>query len=260
MNISNLTVLQIKQKIDTLQIEEYEIVLKQLKKDNRRSLKKLALKLESCLEQHLKEKKRQTKLLKIEKFYRSKGFKFIAGVDEAGRGPLAGPVVAAAVILPEEIYIDGINDSKKLTPRKRELIYEDIKSKALSINFCCIDNDYIDKVNIHKATLEAMKRAVLGLSITPEILLIDALKLKGINIPQQSIIRGDSLSMSIAAASIVAKVERDRIMKSYDKIYPHYGFDKNKGYPTREHIEQIKKHGFSPIHRRSFRVKGLYDM
>ncbi|HYF83115.1 MAG TPA: ribonuclease HII [Clostridia bacterium] len=199
-----------------------------------------------------KEKERLFKMTEYERICYEKGFKLIAGVDEVGRGPLAGPVVAAAVILGEGILIPGVNDSKKLSAEKREYLYDEIKSKALCCSIGIVDEKIIDEINILNATYLAMKKALQDLSAKPEYILLDAVTLKDINIPQKGIIKGDSLSLSIAAASIIAKVERDRIISSYDEIYPHFSFSKHKGYGTSEHIECIKKYGLLPIHRRSF--------
>lgn len=187
------------------------------------------------------------------------GYKLIAGIDEAGRGPLAGPVVAAAVILPVGCYIESLNDSKKLSPAKRELVYSRIRELALAVSCQVVSSEYIDKYNIYNATIEAMRRSIEKLSPAPEYLLVDAVKIKGTKIPQQAIIHGDSLSASIAAASIVAKVERDKIMVKFDEIYPEYNFAKHKGYPTPEHIAAIRNYGPCPIHRKSFHPKALRE-
>ncbi|HHW02891.1 MAG TPA: ribonuclease HII [Thermoanaerobacterales bacterium] len=203
---------------------------------------------------------RLSKLYDMEWGLRQKGHVFIAGVDEAGRGPLAGPVVAGAVILePNTPLIDLIDlkDSKLLSEKKREAVYEKVVKAAVSYAFDVVDREYIDEHNILNATLYAMKRAVEKLSVKPDFILVDALKIPGIDIPQQAIVHGDNLCACIAAASVVAKVERDRIMKNYDKIYPQYGFSRNKGYGTKEHVNSIKKYGFCPIHRKSFSIKGL---
>jgi len=180
-----------------------------------------------------KEKERLYKMTEYERACYEKGFKAVAGVDEVGRGPLAGPVVAAAVILGEGVLIPGVNDSKKLSEQKREYLYDEIKSKALCCSIGIVDEKIIDEVNILNATYIAMKKALEGLKVRP-------------------IIKGDSLSLSIAAASIIAKVERDRIISGYDELYPNFSFSKHKGYGTSEHIECIKKYGLLPIHRRSF--------
>lgn len=176
----------------------------------------------------------------------------ICGIDEVGRGPLAGPVTAGAVILPKDCRILYINDSKKLSPKKRELLYEEIMEKAVSVGIGVVSNGVIDEINILQATYEAMRQAIGKLSVIPEVLLNDAVTIPGINLFQVPIIKGDEKSMSIAAASIAAKVTRDRFMTEADQLYPGYHFAKNKGYGTKEHIEALKKLGPCPIHRRSF--------
>jgi len=179
--------------------------------------------------------------------------KFPAGIDEAGRGPLAGPVVAAAVILPKHINLEGINDSKKLSPKKRADLYELIKEKSLSFGIGIIEPEEIDRINILKATLKAMETAVSNLDVSPDVLLIDGINTINLNLPQITITKGDSKCLSIACASIVAKVTRDKIMVEYDKIYTKYNFRRHKGYPTKEHLELIKQYGICEIHRKTFR-------
>ena len=177
----------------------------------------------------------------------------IAGIDEAGRGPLAGPVVCACVIMPldEDKIIEGINDSKKLSAKKRDVLYDKIIEKAISYKIVEVDHKTIDEINILQSTRKGMKEAVEGLNITPDIVLIDAVNIDTC-LPQESIIKGDTLSYNIAAASILAKVYRDRLMEKLDKKYPEYGFKKHKGYGTKSHIEALKKYGKSEIHRDSF--------
>lgn len=181
-------------------------------------------------------------------------FDFIAGCDEAGRGPLAGPVVAAAVILPKNFYHPEIDDSKKLSPLKREELFIIIQKAAVSFSFGIVPVEVIDEVNILQATKMAMSEAINKLSPQPEIVLIDALKIDTLAIEQYPIIKGDSLSINIASASILAKVKRDSIMLEYHRQYPMYGFDKHKGYPTLLHRECIKKYGPCPIHRKTFKL------
>jgi len=187
------------------------------------------------------------------KAYRS-GFTVIAGIDEAGRGPLAGPVVAAAVVLPRGYKNGAVRDSKKLTPRSRAILYEVITRDALSIGLGVTEPSVIDRVNILQATLMAMREAVTGLSLQPDYLLIDGINRIDLPLTQKTIIRGDSLSLSVACASIIAKVSRDRIMEIYHHQFPQYNFLRNRGYGTREHLEAIHRHGLCKIHRRSFRV------
>lgn len=179
------------------------------------------------------------------------GIKYIAGIDEVGRGPLVGPVVTAAVILPRDFYDERINDSKKLTEKKRELLYDVIMENAVSVGIGISSEDVIDEINILEATKKAMIEAVNNLSVKPEHLLIDAVKLN-IDIPQTPIIKGDAKSESIAAASIVAKVTRDRMMIELDKEHPEYDFKHNKGYGTKKHIEAIEKYGILKEHRKTF--------
>ncbi len=194
-----------------------------------------------------------TDLWAFEKKAIDKGFTRIAGIDEAGRGPLAGPVVSAAVILPTSFPISDITDSKKLTPNKRALLYEKIYKHAVSIGIGIVDPIEIDRINILKASLLSMAISVENLNPKPDYLLIDGTFGILSDLPQELIPKGDTLSISIAAASIVAKVTRDRMMKRYDIDYPQFGFSRHKGYPTKAHKEAIKKFGYCPIHRRSFK-------
>ena len=177
---------------------------------------------------------------------------YLCGIDEAGRGPLAGPVAAGAVILPKDCEILFLNDSKKLTEKRREELFVEIQEKAVSWSVGIVGPDVIDEINILQATYEAMRQAVAGLSVTPELLLNDAVTIPGISISQVPIIKGDAKSVSIAAASIMAKVTRDHMMKEYDVLFPEYGFEKHKGYGTAAHIAAIRQFGPCPIHRRSF--------
>lgn len=181
------------------------------------------------------------------------GYHYIAGVDEAGRGPLAGPVVAAAVILYRDTPIPGVDDSKKLSEPRREFLYEEIRQKAAGYGIGIISREIIDQINILRASLEAMKIAVCSLPIKPDFVLIDGNHRPDVNLPMKALPHGDSLSMSIAAASIVAKVTRDRIMRKLDRMHPQYGFVRNKGYPTAEHLAALDKFGPCEMHRRSFR-------
>ena len=185
---------------------------------------------------------------------REKGYRYIAGLDEAGRGPLAGPVVAGAVILPPdtELVIPGVDDSKKLSGLRRGKLLEEIKEKAIAWAVGIVDVETIDQINILQATKKAMKQAVEGLQTSPEILLIDAVELAQVSLPQQPLIHGDALSVSIAAASIVAKETRDALMIALDSLYPEYGFASNKGYGSAQHIAALRKYGPCPIHRRTF--------
>lgn len=195
--------------------------------------------------------------LKYENELLAKGYKYICGVDEAGRGPLAGPVCAAAVILPENKIIDGVNDSKKLSEKKRELLFEVIKKEAVAFNIAFSTVEEIEEYNILNATMLAMKRAVEGLEIKADYAIIDGNKTPNLEIPCESIVKGDANSMSIASASILAKVSRDRLCYEYAKKYPHYMFEKHKGYGTKLHTEKIREYGPCEIHRMSFLTKIL---
>ena len=200
-----------------------------------------------------KELERLTKLKEIEKDLYQKGFQKICGIDEAGRGPLAGPVVIAGVIMPQDSMIEGVNDSKKVSEKKREKLYDLILEEAISYSVAIIGQDVIDEINILNATKQGVTQVVEGLDVKPDLIIVDALthiNTKGI--PYDSIIKGDAKCYNIAAASIIAKVTRDRIMREWDKIYPQYGFSSHKGYGTAKHIEAIKESGVCPIHRRSF--------
>ena len=184
-----------------------------------------------------------------------KGYEFVCGVDEAGRGPLCGPVVAAAVILPKNAHIEGVNDSKKLSEKKRDKLFDDIMENAVAVGIGMSDVEVIEKINILGATKEAMKEAISNLNIKPDYVLIDGNQDINIDIDRQTVVSGDARSESIAAASIIAKVTRDRMLKQYDEMYPEYGFAKHKGYGTKAHIEAIKEYGLTPIHRPSFCTK-----
>ena len=200
-----------------------------------------------------KELERLTNLKSMEKELYNKGFKYICGIDEAGRGPLAGPVVVAGVIMPKNSMIEGVNDSKKVSEKKREKLYDMILEEAISYSVAIIGQDVIDEMNILNATKQGVTKVVEELDVKPNLILVDALthiNTKGI--PYDSIIKGDAKCYNIAAASIIAKVTRDRIMREWDEIYPQYGFINHKGYGTAKHIEALKEYGPCPIHRRSF--------
>ena len=200
-----------------------------------------------------KEIERLNKLKEYENSLYSDNLKYICGIDEAGRGPLAGPVVVAAVIMPKDSFIEGVNDSKKVSEKKREALYDMIINEALAYSVAIIDHNRIDEINILNATKEGLTNCIKDLSIKPDRILVDALeKIDTCKIPYTSIIKGDAKCYSIAAASIIAKVTRDRIMRSWDEIYPEYGFEKHKGYGTKAHINAIKQYGLCPIHRKSF--------
>lgn len=190
--------------------------------------------------------------LEYERWLLNEGYKYICGVDEVGRGPLAGPVVCAAVIMPLDKLVEGVDDSKKIGKKKREIIAEKILDCAVACRICRVEREIIDEINILQATRLCMKNAVEGLSVKPDFVLTDGNMTLDISVPQTSIIKGDAKSYTIGAASIVAKVYRDNIMKEYAALYPQYGFETNAGYGSRAHIEAIEKYGLTPIHRRSF--------
>jgi ribonuclease HII len=254
-----------------MKIKEIELLVKEL--DAETALKKLygireetGMSLDKLIAKYLKKKEaidkeraRYDRMCVYEKDAYKKGINLVAGVDEAGRGPLAGPVVAAAVILPQDIFIEGLNDSKKLSHEKRERLYDIITNNSLAYGIGMADEKCIDEVNILNATIKAMEDAINKLSPLPELLLIDAVKLKNVSIRQLNIIGGDGLSVSIAAASVLAKVTRDRLIGEMDNKYPDYGFANHKGYGTKDHIEAIKKFGICPIHRVSFTKKFCSD-
>ena len=225
--------------------------LTELRSDERKGVQDLIAKFER---QFAKKAERAAQFDKMQSFERAaqqKGYRMIAGIDEVGRGPLAGPVVAAAVILPEGMEDIGLDDSKKLSAKKREEIFEMIKEQAVAIGIGIVDAFTIDKINIYEASKVAMKRAIELLPEQPDYLLIDAMKLDT-GIPEEGIIKGDAKSISIAAASIVAKEVRDQMMKDYEQLYPGYGFAQNAGYGTKAHIEGLEKLGPTPIHRMTF--------
>ena len=206
-----------------------------------------------------KEEQRLNELKEIDKSYFKEGYNYICGIDEAGRGPLAGPVVVAAVIMPKDSMIEGVNDSKKVSEKKREKLYELIIEEAISYSVGIVDQNEIDRINILNATKAGLTEAVRTLKVKPEFILVDALtNIDTCGVPYQSIIKGDAKSYSIAAASIIAKVTRDRIMREWDKVYPQYGFERHKGYGTAAHISAIKENGLCPLHRLSF-VKNIIN-
>lgn len=202
------------------------------------------------LEKLEQEKQRMYQMFSYEREYGE--YNTICGIDEVGRGPFAGPVVAAAVVLPKDCDILYLNDSKKLSEKKRELLYDEIYEKAEAVAIGMASEKVIDEINILQATYEAMRQAISKLAVIPDLLLNDAVMIPGIEIPQVPIVKGDAQSASIAAASIVAKVTRDRMMKEYDKIYPGYEFARNKGYGTKAHIQGIREHGICDLHRKTF--------
>ena len=240
----------IKAKLESLQVEEYTRFIAEYREDARQGVQKLVEKAKKTLDKLDQEKRRIEKLKVYEKEYESLGY--VCGIDEVGRGPLAGPVVAGAVILPKDCDILYINDSKQLSEKKREELYDIIMEKAVAVGIGMASPARIDEINILNATYEAMREAISKLKVQPQVLLNDAVTIPKVDIKQVPIIKGDAKSISIGAASIVAKVTRDRLMVEYENILPGYGFASNKGYGSKEHIEALQKLGPTPIHRRSF--------
>ncbi|MBR6527827.1 MAG: ribonuclease HII [Lachnospiraceae bacterium] len=221
--------------------------LKKLEKEQEKEAKRLAKEQE--------ELRRLEGMREYEKEYELT-CDYVCGIDEAGRGPLAGPVVAAAVILPKGMLIPYVNDSKKLTERRRELLYPEIMEKALAVGVGIVSPERIDEINILQATYEAMRQALSQLPVHPDVLLNDAVRIPGVDIPQVPIVKGDAKSISIACASVIAKVTRDRMMVEYDQLYPEYGFAGHKGYGSAAHMEALRQIGPCPIHRKTF-IKGI---
>lgn len=244
------TIGEIKREFSEASLEEYSALCEKYIEDERSGVQKLIEQANKKLTALEKEKQRTEQMKQYEYKYEHVGY--ICGIDEVGRGPLAGPVVACAVILPKNCDILYLNDSKKLTAAKREELYEVIMKKAVAVGIGMASPARIDEINILQATYEAMREAIRKLEVVPQILLNDAVTIPQITIPQVPIIKGDAKSISIAAASIVAKVTRDRMMVEYDKVMPEYGFASNKGYGAAVHIEALKKYGPTPIHRETF--------
>ena len=244
------TIKEIKERLAMIDRLDHPL-FEELIADGRAGVQAAISKRKRELQKQVEEDLRLEKMLAYEKELYAQGIQLIAGVDEVGRGPLAGPVVAAAVILPKNCKIPGLNDSKKIPKSKHQAIYQAVLDQALSVGIGVKDNQVIDQVNIYEATKLAMLEAIQELDQQPQHLLIDAMKLD-LPISQTSIIKGDANSLSIAAASIVAKVTRDQMMTAYDQEYPGYDFGQNAGYGTTKHLEGLEKHGVTPIHRRSF--------
>ena len=244
------TISEIKQEFLNVSIEQYEELFQTYAEDSRSGVKKLLAQYKKKVEDLEKEKQRLEQMRAYEHTYEHLGY--VCGIDEAGRGPLAGPVVAGAVILPKDCEILYLNDSKKLREAKREDLYEQIMEKAIAVGVGIVDSVRIDEMNILQATYEAMRQAIAKLQVEPQILLNDAVTIPEIHLPQVPIIKGDAKSVSIAAASIIAKVTRDRMMLEYDAQMPEYGFASNKGYGSSTHIEALKKFGPTNIHRTTF--------
>lgn len=248
--VNTLTVKDIKDRLQEVK-DEQDPFLTLCENDPRKSVQTL---VEQWLKKQANEKALKEQWLNMtsfERLARNKGFRLIAGVDEVGRGPLAGPVVASAVILPEECEILGLTDSKKLSEKKRDEYYELIMKEALAVGIGIVEASVIDEINIYEASKVAMVKAIHDLSNTPDYLLVDAMTLP-IGIDQSSIIKGDAKSVSIAAGACIAKVTRDRMMSAYAETYPMYGFEKNKGYGTKEHLEALAAYGPTELHRKTF--------
>ena len=244
------TIGEIREEFAKAEAGQLEALADSYREDPRAGVQKLLENVRKKLAALDKEKQRIEAMKEYEKKYEHLGY--VCGIDEVGRGPLAGPVVACAVILPKDCRILYLNDSKQLSAKKREELYEIILEQAVAVGLGSVSPARIDEINLLQATYEAMRKAVSELSVTPQVLLNDAVTIPGILIPQVPIVKGDAKSLSIAAASIVAKVTRDRLMVEYDQLMPEYGFASNKGYGAQAHIEALKKYGPSPIHRRTF--------
>ena len=241
---------EIKDEFNSCPPNEWKKLIEVYSGDNRSGVQKLLSSYQKKIENHQKELLRLEKMHEFENKYSD--FTYICGIDEAGRGPLAGPVVAGAVILPKDCVILHLNDSKQLSAKRRAELFDEIKEKAVSFGIGVVSPARIDEINILQATYEAMRHAVEDLQVVPDILLNDAVTIPMLPIKQVGIVKGDARSVSIAAASIIAKVTRDRMMEQYAEIYPEYGFEKHKGYGSAEHIQAIKEHGPCPIHRNTF--------
>jgi len=250
--IKKMKIKDIRSIFDSLKEDDYQRFIEVFSKDPRKSSQDLCRRLEKRIEKLRLEDNRLEEISQYENKAYQAGYKIVAGIDEVGRGPLAGPVVTAVVVLKQGCKIRGINDSKKISEPKREELYEIIIKEAVDYSIGMASPDEIDELNILNATYLAMRRAIEGLKIKPDCLLNDAVRIPGVDIHQVPIIKGDAKSMSIGAASIVAKVTRDRMMYAYDKEYPGYNFAGNKGYGTSDHYDGIRKHGRTPIHRSSF--------
>ena len=246
----NTKISEIKQQLQAATIKELPAFIEEYQNDERSSVAALVGKAQKQIEAYEKELLRTEKMKLYEKKYSD--YEYICGIDEVGRGPLAGPVVAGAVILPKDCDILYLNDSKQLSEKKREELYDVIMEKALATGLGFVSPERIDEINILQATYEAMRQAIQNLKIKPDLLLNDAVTIPKVNIRQVPIIKGDAKSISIAAASIIAKVTRDRLMVKYDEVFPGYGFAGNKGYGAKAHIEAIQKLGATPIHRKTF--------
>lgn len=242
----------IKEEFTNCPIDILEDKIDEYIEDERKGVQALIVSAEKRIEQRSIEEARLESILQYERECYDKGYEFVAGIDEVGRGPLAGPVVTAVVILPKNCKIEGVNDSKKVPEKKRLELDRIIKEKAIAYSIGVVDNETIDSINILQATFEAMRQALDKIEIKPDFILNDAVTIPNVNIPQKGIIGGDGKSISIGAASIIAKVYRDELMEEYDRKYPEYGFKKNKGYGSSAHLTAIRVHGITSIHRKTF--------
>lgn len=249
--MTEMTIKSIKTRLEA-DVDITDAFLDRLRQDPRKGVEKLVKSWERKQEKQAELMAAFITRSQYEKNLHQKGYQFIAGIDEVGRGPLAGPVVASAVILPADCQLIELNDSKQLSKAKRESLFDQINEQAISVGVGIVDEKQIDVLNIYQATKLAMKQAVEQLSPAPDYLLLDAMVLESIKLPQEKLIKGDSKSISIAAASIIAKVTRDRLMVDYDVKYPGYGFAQNAGYGTKAHLDGLKKQGPCEIHRKTF--------
>jgi len=247
---------EIKKLLEKTKTQDLPQVLAIYREDNRNGVMKLVERFDKKYKKYQNELERLDRMLDYERKYQA--YQAICGIDEAGRGPLAGPVVAGAVILPKDLKILYLNDSKQLSEKQREELYDEIMEKAICVGVGIVSHERIDEINILQATYEAMRQAIEKLSVKPDILLNDAVTIPQVAIRQVPIVKGDAKSLSIAAASVIAKVTRDRMMTDYDKLYPEYGFAGHKGYGSQAHIEILRKKGASPIHRKTF-IKNIME-
>lgn len=256
MNVDRMSIAQIKTWLAQAGPEDVKAAWPILQQDGRKGVQLLLEKWQKEMERQRHKLERWQKLIAMESKLRQEGYCYIAGVDEVGRGPLAGPVVACAVILPSDFCLPDLNDSKQLSPSLRERLAEEIKNKALAYHAVFVGAEEIDRINIYRASQKAMVEAIGGLAIKPDYILTDAMPLP-LSLPHEPVVKGDMRVASIAAASILAKVERDSWMKKQGELYPGYGFEQNMGYGTKAHWQAIRRYGLTPLHRRSFVNKRL---
>ena len=244
------SIAEIKKNLSEITISDHEYV-KSLRQDSRSGVQAALKQFDRKIEKQAALVRKLQEMSLFENQAYDEGHQVIAGTDEVGRGPLAGPVISAAVVLPKDCDILGLNDSKQLSEAKRDQLFDEINEKAVAIGIGVVDQSEIDAINIYQASKKAMMLAIEELVVQPDFLLVDAMTLPT-QIKQQSLIKGDARSISIAAASIIAKVTRDRLMKEYSVVYPYYGFERNAGYGTKEHLHALQTHGITPIHRLTF--------